>query len=93
MPGYIYKPKPPEPPPGTWRSIFGGHERTPFAPYPVGATVTEITRDQSDDARRRRIRQRKQQRIDIDLTSAEIDRALAELAAEEARITKEFYNG
>jgi len=93
MPGYTYKPKEPAVPTGMWRSVFGGFERTPFAPYPVGATFTDITRDQSGDARRKRIRQRKQQRIDIDLTSAEIDRALAELDAEESRMTKEFHNG
>jgi hypothetical protein len=92
MPGYTYKPKE-EIPKGMWKSRYGGFERTPFAKYDLGATVTLITRNQSADARRARIRKRKRARLTQDEYDTVAFESAAYAAEIEARITKEFHNG
>lgn len=93
MPGYTYAPPPDAPPKGHWKSYYGGYERTPFARFACGATLSLITQDQSPAAKRARIRARKREKLRCDLTAAEIDEALARLDAEEAQMTKAFHNG
>lgn len=90
MGAYTYAPKN-EPPKGTWKSIYGGFERTPFARYMCGATVTEITRDQRPAAKRARIRARKRLgEADLELLLLQ---SLAALEDDETKATKEFFNG
>ena len=91
--GYTYK-DPPKIPKGHWRSVYGGFERTPLAGFVTGTHgATDIKRDQSPAARRKRTRERIALNAKCEAYEREIAQALAEIDAEETRALKEFHNG
>ena len=85
------KPQKKPPPKGQYHSLYGGYEKTQLAMCPLGVLpITDIKRDHSPAAKRKRTRER----LALNARCEAFEREVAALLdAEEARLTKEFHNG